>query len=66
MHLDPVLDRLKALIAAHEDFAERLCNADANLPASDVYLARRPEQLWVLTESVTTDLENALFARLEP
>jgi len=66
MHLDPVLDRLKALIAAHEDFAERLCNAVANLPASDVYLARRPEQLWVLTESVTTDLENALFARLEP
>ena len=66
MHLDPALDRLKALIAAHEDFAERLCNADANLPASDVYLARRPEQLGVLTESVTTDLENALFARLEP
>ena len=42
MHLDPVLDR-QPLIAAHEDFAERLCNADANLPASDVYLARRPE-----------------------
>ena len=44
MHLDPVLDRLKALIAAHEDFAERLCNAVANLPASDICLARRLEQ----------------------
>ena len=43
MHLDPALDGLKALIAAHEDFAKRLCNAVANLPASDVYLARRPE-----------------------
>jgi hypothetical protein len=53
MHLDPALDRLKALIAAHEDFAERLCNAVANLPASDIYLARRLEQLWALTESVT-------------
>ena len=41
MHLDPALDGLKALIAAHEDFAERLCNAVAKLPASDIYLARR-------------------------
>ena len=44
MHLDLVLDQLKALIVAHEDFAERLCNAVANLPASDICLARRLEQ----------------------
>ena len=39
---------------------------DPALPASDIYLARRLEQVWALTESVTTDFENALFARLEP